>query len=157
MSHNLSPEDEYFDYAVDVDAARTIIKEQIKLHPSFIKILFVPDLTWQHVADSAKAKYPIVKAIIDEAHNNGIKVAVHATERITAQLAVEAGCDYLAHGVHDEVVGEEFVDLLKKKQTILCPTSNVEYPILRAYTRNPPYPPIVFDLGPEVHLQDYTL
>ena len=137
--HNLSPEDEYFDYAVDVDAARTIVKEQIKLHPSFIKILFVPDLTWQHVADSAKAKYPIVKAIIDEAHNNGIKVAVHATERITAQLAVEAGCDYLAHGVHDEVVGEEFVDLLKKKQTILCPTSNVEYAILRAYTRNPPY------------------
>jgi imidazolonepropionase-like amidohydrolase len=137
--HNLPPEDEYFDYAENVDAAKNIVQKQLKLHPSFIKILFVPDLTWQHIEDSARSKYPIVKAIIDEAHRNGLKVAVHATERITAQLAVQAGCDYLAHGVHDEVVGDDFISLLKQKQTILCPTSNVEYPILRAYTQNPPY------------------
>jgi imidazolonepropionase-like amidohydrolase len=34
-----------------------------------------------------------VKAAIDEAHKNNKRVAVHATERITAQLAVEAGAD----------------------------------------------------------------
>ena len=137
--HNLAPEDEYFDYAANVNAAKSIVQNQLKLHPSFIKILFVPDLTWQHIEDSASAKYPIVKAIIDEAHRNGLKVAVHATERITAQLAVEAGCDYLAHGIHDEIVSEDFISLLKQKQSLLCPTSNVEYPILRAYTQNPPY------------------
>jgi len=137
--HNLSPDDEYFDYAANVDAAKNIVQNQLKLHPSFIKVLFVPDLTWQHIEDSARSKYPIVKAIIDEAHRNGLKVAVHATERITAQLAVEAGCDYLAHGIHDEVVEEDFINLLKQNQTILCPTSNVEYPILRAYTQNPAY------------------
>jgi len=86
--HNLPPEDEYFDYVANVDAAKNIVQNQLKLHPSFIKILFVPDLTWQHIEDSARSKYPIVKAIIDEAHRNGLKVAVHATERITAQLAV---------------------------------------------------------------------
>ena len=137
--HNLSPDDEYFDYAANVDAAKNIIQNQLKLHPSFIKVLFVPDLTWQHIEDSARSKYPIVKAIIDEAHRNGLKVAVHATERITAQLAVEAGCDYLAHGIHDEVVEQDFINLLKQNQTILCPTSNVKYPILRAYTQNPAY------------------
>jgi len=137
--HNLSPDDEYFDYAANVDAAKNIVQNQLKLHPSFIKVLFVPDLTWQHIEDSARSKYPIVKAIIDEAHRNGLKVAVHATERITAQLAVEAGCDYLAHGIHDEVVEQDFINLLKQNQTILCPTSNVEYPILRAYTQNPAY------------------
>lgn len=137
--HNLSADDEYFDYAENVESAKKIVQKQLALHPSFIKILFVPDLTWKHIADSARAKYPIVKAIIDEAHKNGLKVAVHATERITAQLAVEAGCDYLAHGIHDEIVGEDFIQLLKRKYTLLCPTSNVEYPILRAYTQSPAY------------------
>ena len=37
-------------------------------------------------------------------------MAVHATERITAQLAVENGCDYLVHSVDDEVVSDDFLD-----------------------------------------------
>ena len=137
--HNLSSDDEYFDFAYNMEAAKRIVQNQLALHPSLIKILFVPDLTWSHIEDSARAKYPIVKAIIDEAHKNGLKVAVHATERITAQLAVEAGCDYLAHGIHDEIVNDDFIKLLKQKQIVLCPTSNVEYPILRAYTQHPRY------------------
>src|SRR5207253_1255107 len=63
--------------------------------------------------------------------------AVHATERVTAQLAVEAGCNYLAHGIDDEIVGNDFIRLLKQKQVILCPTSNVEYQMLRVYTQTP--------------------
>jgi imidazolonepropionase-like amidohydrolase len=137
--HNLPAEDEYFDFAANAEAAKQIVQNQIKLHPSFIKILFVPDLTWSHIEDSAKAKYPIVKAIVEEAHKNGLKVAVHATEAITAQLAVEAGCDYLAHGIHDKVVSDEFIRLLKQKQIIFCPTSNVEYPILRTFTGHPSF------------------
>ena len=65
---------------------------------------------------------PIIKAIIDEAHKNKLKVAVHATERITAQLAVEVGCDFLVHSVEDELLKDDFVQLLKKNKTILCPT-----------------------------------
>jgi imidazolonepropionase-like amidohydrolase len=49
-------------------------------------------------------------------------MAIHATERITAQLAVENGCDYLVHSVDDEIITDEFVQLLKKKNVILCPT-----------------------------------
>lgn len=137
--HGLSPEDLIYDYAADVSTAKEIVQKQLTLHPAFIKILFVPDLTWRHISDSARAKYPVVKAIIEEAHKNGLKVAVHATEIITAQLAVEAGCDYLVHGIHDEIVGDDFIKLLKQKQTILCPTSNVEYPILRTYTQDAGY------------------
>jgi hypothetical protein len=64
----------------------------------------------------------MVKAVIDEAHKNNLKVAVHATERITAQLAVESGCDFLVHSVEDEFVSDEFARLLKAKKTILSPT-----------------------------------
>jgi len=62
------------------------------------------------------------KAAIDEAHRNGKRVAVHATERITAQLAVEAGADYLVHSVDDEIVSNDFVKLLKQRNVVLCPT-----------------------------------
>jgi imidazolonepropionase-like amidohydrolase len=51
-----------------------------------------------------------------------LKVAVHATQRITAQLAVEAGADYLVHSVDDEIINDDFVKLLKNKNVVLDPT-----------------------------------
>jgi hypothetical protein len=59
---------------------------------------------------------------MEEARKNGLRVAVHATERITAQLAVEAGADLLVHNIEDEVVDNRFVQLLKQKGTVLSPT-----------------------------------
>ena len=93
------------------------VQQQLPYHPDFIKI-------WYIAASAADAKkfQPIAKAIIDEAHKNNLKVAVHATERITAQLAVESGCDYLVHDIEDEIVPDAFVQLLKTKKVILCPT-----------------------------------
>jgi len=49
-------------------------------------------------------------------------VAGLATERITAQRAVEAGADFLVHSVDDEIIADAFVQLLKQKKTVLCPT-----------------------------------
>ena len=46
------------------------------------------------IEQGAKKNLPLVKAAIDEAHKNGKRVAVHATERITAQLSIEAGADF---------------------------------------------------------------
>ncbi len=93
------------------------VQQQLPYHPDFIKI-------WYIAASAADAKkfQPVAKAIIDEAHKNNLKVAVHATERITAQLAVESGCDYLVHDIEDEIVPDAFVQLLKTKKVILCPT-----------------------------------
>ncbi|MBK8831077.1 MAG: hypothetical protein IPN60_09495, partial [Saprospiraceae bacterium] len=38
---------------------------------------------------SARRYLPIIKAISDEAHKNNLPLAVHATQRITAKLAVK--------------------------------------------------------------------
>lgn len=63
-----------------------------------------------------------MQAVIEESHKNGLRVAVHATERVTAMLAVQAGADYLVHDVEDEPVDAAFIQLLKSKGTVLCPT-----------------------------------
>ena len=102
------------------------VQQELPYHPDFIKIWYIVSQNKDSVEVSARRFAPIAKAIIDEAHKHNLKVAVHATERITAQLAVENGCDYLVHGVEDELVSDDFVKLLKSKNVIDCPTLIVE-------------------------------
>lgn len=102
------------------------VQQELPYHPDFIKIWYIVSQDKDSVEATAKRFVPVLKAIIEEAHKNNLKVAVHATERITAQLAVENGCDYLVHEVDDEVVPDEFIKLLKTKKIILCPTLIVE-------------------------------
>ena len=101
------------------DAVR-FVQDQLKYKADFIKIWYI--VLDSNVEVGARKNYEMVKAAIDEAHRNGKRVAVHATERITAQLAVEAGANYLVHSVDDEIVSNDFVKLLKQKNVVLCPT-----------------------------------
>jgi len=71
-----------------------MVEEQIPYHPDFIKIWYIVGADGLSNEASAHKSLPIIKAIIDEAHKNNLKVAVHASQRITAQLAVESGCDF---------------------------------------------------------------
>ncbi len=113
--------DEPFNLVTTIEEARQLVQKQLPYHPDFIKIWYVLE-SGVEKEKSARKYLPIVKAIIEEAHKNNLKVAVHATERITAQLAVENGGDYLVHSVDDEVVSDNFLQLLKSKNVILCPT-----------------------------------
>jgi imidazolonepropionase-like amidohydrolase len=101
-------------------ATRKAVRDQLALKADFIKIWYI--VLDKDTEKGARKNYPLVKAAIDEAHKNKLRVAVHATERITAQLAVEAGADFLVHNVDDEIVPDAFVKLLKEKKTVLCPT-----------------------------------
>ncbi len=109
-----------FEMMLTEEGVRQSVRNQLPLHADFIKIWYIvmePD-----IEKGARKNLPLVKAVIDEAHKNKLRVAVHATERITAQLAVEAGADFLVHSVDDEIISNEFVQLLKKNKTVLCPT-----------------------------------
>ena len=102
------------------EGVRQSVRDQLPLHTDFIKIWYI--VLDKDLEAGARKNLPFVKAAIDEAHKNKLRVAVHATERITAQLAVEAGADFLVHSVADEILSNEFVQLLKKNKTVLCPT-----------------------------------
>ncbi len=102
-----------------------MVQDQLPYHPDFIKIWYIAGSDGLDKESSARKNLPIIKAIIAEAHKNNLKVAVHATERITAQLAVENGADFLVHSIDDEVIKDDFVQLLKKNMTVLCPTLQV--------------------------------
>jgi len=117
-------DDEPFNLVSTEDEARLYVQKQLPYHPDFIKIWYI--VQGKNTEETARKLEPMVKAAIDEAHKNNLRVAVHATERITAQLAVESGCDYLVHEVDDEVVSDAFIQLLKTHHVVICPTMIVE-------------------------------
>jgi imidazolonepropionase-like amidohydrolase len=115
------------------------VQAELPYHPDFIKIWYIVNGNKDSIEASAKRFEPVAKAIIDEAHQHHLKVAVHATQRITAQLAVESGCDYLVHGIDDEIVSDDFIKLLKSKNVIDCPTLIVEDGYFKTFGQNMHY------------------
>ncbi|MET0394416.1 MAG: amidohydrolase family protein [Chitinophagaceae bacterium] len=102
------------------EGVRRSVRDMLAQKADFIKIWYIVLDT--NIENGARKNYALVQAAIDEAHKNKLRVAVHATERITAQLAVEAGADFLVHNVEDEVVSNDFVNLLAKNKVVLSPT-----------------------------------
>lgn len=100
-----------------IDSALKLVRNQVKAGTDFIKIWYV--VTKE---TSAENFFPVVKAVVDEAHKNGLKCYIHAMELKTAKKAVEAGCDVLVHNVRDTLVDEEFLKMVKKNNVIVIPT-----------------------------------
>lgn len=112
--------DEPFLLMKTTEDARRFVRQQLPYKPDFIKIWYI--VPGANTDSSARASLPLVQAAIDEARRHNLQVAVHATERITAQLAVEAGAHFLVHNIEDTIIDNRFVQLLQQKGTVLSPT-----------------------------------
>jgi imidazolonepropionase-like amidohydrolase len=99
------------------DDARALVARLLSHHPDYIKVWFI-----HRAGDDLAAQEAIVKATGDAAHAAGTRLAVHATELVTAKAALRAGADYLVHSVEDEPVDEEFISLAKGRKVLYCPT-----------------------------------
>ncbi|WBX75406.1 amidohydrolase family protein [Tenacibaculum ovolyticum] len=108
--------------------ARVLVNEQLEFKPDFIKIWYINT----SVKDE-KNNYNIVKATIDEAHKNNLKVAVHATQLKTAKRAIIAGADFLVHSIEDEKLDDEFIKLVKDNNVVYIPTLIVSGNYIKAY------------------------
>jgi imidazolonepropionase-like amidohydrolase len=64
----------------------------------------------------------IYKAVIDEAHRKGLRVAVHLFYLADAKAVLDAGADFIAHSVRDVAVDEAFVAMMKRRNICYCPT-----------------------------------
>ncbi|HZV45439.1 MAG TPA: amidohydrolase family protein, partial [Saprospiraceae bacterium] len=129
-------DDSPFNLVTSVENAKKAIAQQLVFHPDLLKIWYIVGQDTSDIETSARNYLPIIKAIIEEAHRNDLKIAIHATKLITAQLSVENGCDYLVHSIDDEILPDDFVKLLKKKKTILCPTLVVHDGYVNTFGQN---------------------
>jgi imidazolonepropionase-like amidohydrolase len=124
--------EEPFYFMQSEEDARKHVDEELAYKPDFIKIWYI---ALGDVDSSAKASSHLVKAVIDEAHKHKLKVAVHATQLITARLAVEDGADYLVHSVDDKIIDDDFIQLLKQHHVVLCPTLQVGDNYYKVFTQ----------------------
>lgn len=132
--------DEPFNLVLTPEDGIKGVDEQLPYHPDFIKIWYiVNERSKDSLNASAKRFQPVVKAIIDEAHKHNLKVAVPATQRLAAQLAVESGCDYLVHDIDNELIDDNFIKLLKTKSVIVCPTLIVEDGYIKTFSQTQNY------------------
>lgn len=64
----------------------------------------------------------IYRAVIDEAHKKGLRVAVHLFYLEDAKAVLGAGADFIAHSVRDVEVDDVLVAMLKRSGACYCPT-----------------------------------
>ena len=64
----------------------------------------------------------IYRAVIDEAHKKGLRVAVHLFYLADAKAVLDAGADFIAHSVRDVEVDDAFIAMLKRRDVCYCPT-----------------------------------
>ena len=69
-----------------------------------------------------KMSPPTYGAIIDVAHQRGLKVASHVFYLEDAKALLKSGSDFIAHSIRDNDVDKETIELLKAKDVCVCPT-----------------------------------
>jgi imidazolonepropionase-like amidohydrolase len=86
------------------------------------------DVDWAKIrVDSnlgASEKMPaeVFTTVIEEAHRQGIPLAVHIVELDDAKELVRAGADFVGHSVRDQPVDEELIALMRERRICLAPT-----------------------------------
>lgn len=75
-----------------------------------------------------KSKMPekIYKTIINEAHNNKLRVAAHVFYLSDARKVVKDGVDILAHSIRDSIVDDNLLEEMKEKGVVYIPTLSLD-------------------------------
>lgn len=95
-------------WVTTIEEARAAVQAEAALNVDIIKI-WVDDRNGQF----AKLTPELYGAVIDEAHNNNLRVVAHLFTLEDAKGLVKAGVDAFAHGVRDVDVDDEFMALVK--------------------------------------------
>jgi imidazolonepropionase-like amidohydrolase len=103
------------------DEARQMVRAAAARHPDMIKC-GVDDLFGQ----APKMSPEIYAAIIDEAHENGLRVAAHLFYLEDAKSLLRDGLDVVGHSVRDKPVDQEFLDLMKARHAAYIPTLDLD-------------------------------
>ena len=104
--------------------APTSAADAVKLvdEDAAIKVDIVKIRVDDNLGATPKMAPEIYKAVIDEAHKKGLRVAVHLFYLEDAKAVLDAGADFIAHSVRDVPVDDAFVAMLKRRNVCYCPT-----------------------------------
>jgi imidazolonepropionase-like amidohydrolase len=99
------------------EEARQMVARVAAAKPDIIKIRVDDNL-----GSTTKMPPEVYRAVIDEAHQRGLRVAAHIFYLEDAKDLLRAGADVIAHSVRDKEIDDEFISLMKKRGIPYCPT-----------------------------------
>jgi imidazolonepropionase-like amidohydrolase len=89
--------------ASNADEGRRAVLENMRAGVDWIKVV---------VDEWRTLNLDTLKAIVDEAHRSGLKVAAHATSKLGIQAAIDGGVDSIEHG--DDATERQFQEMRAK-------------------------------------------
>jgi imidazolonepropionase-like amidohydrolase len=111
------PGERQFVYLADEAAAREGAAWLAARGADAVKVWFI--VTGERPLDEMERA---VAAAGEEARRHGLPLVVHATGLAEAKAALRAGAALLVHGVDDQPVDDEFLDLARAAGTVYTPT-----------------------------------
>jgi imidazolonepropionase-like amidohydrolase len=102
------------------------------------KVDFVKIRVDDNLGTTQKMPPEVYRAVIDEAHKRGLRVAVHLFYLADAKLLLDAGADLIAHSVRDADVDADLIAKLKASGVCVCPTLMREVSTF-VYESTPPF------------------
>jgi|TARA_R110002020_G_scaffold396281_1_gene606295 imidazolonepropionase-like amidohydrolase len=114
------------------EEATALFNKMLPYKPDFIKIWYIAS-----AQEPAEKNYGVVAHIAKLAHENGLKLAVHATQKKTAELAVKAGADILVHSIDDAPADDAFAQMLIDNDVTYIPTLIVSKNYVKAFLGKP--------------------
>ena len=107
--------------------ARKATREQLDHGADWIKV-YMTHRSWVdkegRLVSQPTLTVEELKAIVDEAHGWGKKVACHAYNGIGLQRALDGGCDSIEHGLE---ITDAQIEQMARQGTWYCPTISVYY------------------------------
>ena len=80
----------------------------------------------------------VYSAIIEEAHKDGLRMAVHVVKLSDAKAVLRLSAEYIAHSIRDQDVDGGTVAIMRKTGVFYCPTLMREVSTF-VYADNPPF------------------
>ena len=115
------------------EAARVAVARVAALKADVVKIRVDDNL-----GSGTKMAPEVYRAVIDEAHRLGLRVAAHIFYLSDAKALLRAGVDMIAHSVRDAEIDDEFIQLMKGRNVPYCPTLTRELATF-VYESTPPF------------------
>ena len=125
------------------DDMRKAVREQIRRGAHFVKIMATGARSVvREDPEPAQMTREEVRAVVDEAHRMGMRVAAHAEGLGGARLAVEEGVDTIEHGLSLHRA-PELLAQMAERGIVLVPTLSTFHDLAERFTSD--FPPVLVE------------